>query len=189
MKIYFDGCAKTKGVFIKPNWHKRYSTLLCDKLGAEEYNIARSGGSNRRLVRNLLEHDLSNYDMFVIQMTKKERFEWYDKKKERWHNMSPQLGLDKDKVSRKAIHHTIMFYYDQIYSDEMGYIDEKICFNAIKSLLQNKKHIIIYMGHRDCSAPVDLHYIKGKNYYENFDEKSHEKICNDLIGHCNENIF
>ena len=40
MKIYFDGCAKTYGAAVQHNIKQRYSTLLCDKLGAEEYNIA-----------------------------------------------------------------------------------------------------------------------------------------------------
>tara|TARA_B100000212_G_scaffold260248_1_gene200166 strand:- start:272 stop:841 length:570 start_codon:yes stop_codon:yes gene_type:complete len=187
MKIYFDGCAKTKGVHIKPNWRKRYSTLLCDKLGAEEYNIARSGGSNRRLVRNLLEHDLSNYDMFVIQMTKRERFETYNEESGEWSNVctnkfSPYVGLEKDYVS--SYQKYFMFYYDNIYSDKMGDMDERICFAAIKSILQNKKHVIIYTGPDYCNVPVDFTYIKGKNHkIKKFNEETHEKIYNDIIEH------
>tara|TARA_B100000287_G_C20598692_1_gene767149 strand:+ start:348 stop:917 length:570 start_codon:yes stop_codon:yes gene_type:complete len=187
MKIYFDGCAKTLGVAIKPHDHKRYATLLCNKLGAEEYNIARGGGSNRRLVRNLLEHDLSKYDLFVIQMSKRERFEWYNKIRGEWRNVCinnygvPHIGLEKDYSSGKKEHFT--YYYDNVYSDEMGIMDEKICFTAMKSLLQNKKHVIIFMGNHECSVPVDFSYIKGKNYHKKFDEKAHEKIYNDIIGH------
>ena len=76
MKIYFDGCAKTLGLHGCSNgWDKRFSTRLCEKLGAEEYNISRSGGSNRRLCRNLFEHQekIHEFDLFIIQMSKRKR--------------------------------------------------------------------------------------------------------------------
>ena len=186
MKIYFDGCAKTEGHVIKPNLHKRYSSLLCDKLGAEEFNIARNGGSNRRVVRNLLEHDLSNYDVFIIQMCKRQRFEWFDIESGEWTNEGINLKRHenlkkKDNVSNYKKH--FMFYYDNIYSDKMGDMDERICFAAIKSILQNKKHVIIYMGPNYCNVPVDLTYIKGVDYPKFFGEETHEKIYNDIIEH------
>ena len=116
MKIYFDGCAKAIGAAIRPNTNKRYSSLLCDKLGAEEYNIARCGGSNRRIVRNLFEHDLSNYDLFVIQMVKRERFEWYNKKDKEWRNVctnvfAPHTGTEIDYSSGRKEH--FQYYYDK----------------------------------------------------------------------------
>ena len=77
MKIYFDGCSFTYGSELKDRLKSRYSRLLCDHFDAEEYNIARGGGSNRRIARNLLEHDLSQYDMVVLQMTKRQRTEYY----------------------------------------------------------------------------------------------------------------
>ena len=42
MKIYFDGCSMTRGgLFLSENWQTdRWSKILCDKLGAEEYNFA-----------------------------------------------------------------------------------------------------------------------------------------------------
>ena len=57
---------------------------MCEKLGAEEYNIAQRCGNNRRIVRNLLEHDLSKFDLFVIQMTKRKRFEYFDRDSAVW---------------------------------------------------------------------------------------------------------
>ena len=186
MKIYFDGCAKTRGDAIKPYEYNRFTTLLCNKLGAEEYNIARGGSSNRRLVRNLLEHDLSKYDLFIIQMSKRERLEWYNKTKKEWRNVctnicAPHKGTEKDYSSGKKEH--FKYYFDRIYTDEMGIIDEKICFSAMKSLLQNKNHVIIFMGNHECSVPVDFSYRKGKGYHDRFDEKAHKKIYNDIIRH------
>ena len=77
MKIYFDGCSFTWGDELEDNYTSRYSRLLCNHFGAEEYNIAKRGGSNRRIVRNILEHDVSQYDLFIIQMTKRQRTEYY----------------------------------------------------------------------------------------------------------------
>ena len=84
MRIYFDGCSKTGGYSLSGRVDRRYPKLLCEKFNAEEYNIAQRSGSNKRLVRNLLEHDLSKFDLFVIQMTKRKRLEYYDKKSKGW---------------------------------------------------------------------------------------------------------
>ena len=84
MRIYFDGCAKTGGYSRTGRIDKRYPKLLCEKLGAEEYNIAQRNGNNKRIVRNLLEHNLSDFDLFVIQMTKRNRFEYYDREERSW---------------------------------------------------------------------------------------------------------
>ena len=97
MKIYFDGCAKTGGYTQLPDFGKKYSELLCEKLGAEEYNIAQRCGNNRRIVRNLLEHDLSKFDLFVIQMTKRRRFEFFDGDK--WISIGYDEGRLPNKIS------------------------------------------------------------------------------------------
>ena len=183
MKIYFDGCAKTSGVGVMSHHpDKRFSTLLCNKLGAEEYNIAIAGSSNRRIVRNLIENDLSKYDLFVIQMTKR-----YRSPKElislcylEHYNLNRHLLSEEEKQQWEN-------YYNKIYKDKMGIIDEKISFHAIKSLLKNKKHVIIFMGNHECDVPVDFAYRKGKDYGDDFDENTHRKIYNDIMTH--ENIL
>ena len=64
MKIYFDGCSWTKGEELENQEEERYSKLICDKLGAEETNLGMGGGSNDRIVRNLVvENDIKNYDL------------------------------------------------------------------------------------------------------------------------------
>ena len=176
MKIYFDGCAKTCGTALKHDIKQRYSTLLCDKLGAEEYNIARDGSSNRRLVRNLIEHDLSNYDLFIIQMSKRDRFEWFDKKKNEWNNVSRSR-----KIYPLTHGHCWEYYYNNIYSDEMGIIDEKISFAAIKNLLGDKKHVIISISNSECGVPVDIIYRKGKDFTSNFGIDRHKMIVDNIL--------
>jgi len=90
MKIYFDGCAKTGGYSRTGRVDQRYPKLLCEKLGAKEYNLANRNGNNTRIVRNLLEHDLSQFDLFIIQMTKRNRFEYFDKKIKKWVSIGMQ---------------------------------------------------------------------------------------------------
>ena len=52
MKIYFDGCSHTWGSELT-DLNSRYSKIICNHYGAEEYNIAERGGSDKRMVRNL----------------------------------------------------------------------------------------------------------------------------------------
>ena len=79
MKIYFDGCSWTQGDELQNPEEERFSKVICDKLGAEETNLAIGGGSNDRIVRNLLvENNIEDYDLAVIQMTFPARTEYYD---------------------------------------------------------------------------------------------------------------
>ena len=66
MKIYFDGCSFTAGCELIDRKKTRFSRLICNELSAIECNFAKAGGSNRRIVRNLIEKDLSSYDMFIM---------------------------------------------------------------------------------------------------------------------------
>jgi len=77
MKIYFDGCSWTWGSELENNEEERYPKLICDHLGAEEINFSMCGGSNDRIVRNLLvENDIEKYDVAFIQMTYSARTEY-----------------------------------------------------------------------------------------------------------------
>ena len=78
MKIYFDGCSWTKGHTLTNQEEERFSRLVCQEFGAEETNIAEGGGSNDRIVRNLLvENNIEEYDLAVIEMTFPARTEYY----------------------------------------------------------------------------------------------------------------
>ena len=78
MKIYFDGCSWAAGDNLEKKYEERFSRLVSQEFGAEEYNFALSGGSNDRIVRNLLvENNIEDYDLAVIQMTFPARTEYY----------------------------------------------------------------------------------------------------------------
>ena len=140
MKIYFDGCSFTVGDELQYRKKNRYSRIIADKLGAIDCNFARSGGSNRRIVRNLIEKELSSYDMFIIQLTKNIRTEYYD-------------GTDWIRIKYPVKYETGEFrggmnkfwdeYYNNIYHEKYGVVDREICHHAILNLLNGKKYFIL----------------------------------------------
>jgi len=87
MKIYFDGCSWTRGVELENEEEERFSRLICNELGAEETNLGKGGGSNDRIIRNLIvENNIEEYDYAVIQMTYPARTEYLDHK---WRHVNP----------------------------------------------------------------------------------------------------
>ena len=182
MKIYFDGCAKTGGYSRTGRVDKRYPKLLCEKLGAEEYSLAQRNGNNKRIVRNLLEHNLSDFDLFVIQMTKRNRFEYYDIVEKswisigyQWRNFPKILGhsdqLDIDYVTMKKEHDKFIDLYTIWRGDVISLNDvptfhrphkEKYTINNVSN---EKKEMIKYY----------LHYFR--NVYTEEQGKIDEQTC------------
>ena len=144
MKIYFDGCSWTEGAELDNPREERFSKLICKKLGAEEYNISKSGASNERIVRQLLvDNDISEYDLAVIQMTIPSRTEYYDhimvkqhQTKPKWRGVSIQgTPLWKPWKNNWRIPHVDfwVYYYDKIYNQYYGKVKEKIVYQTIKN--------------------------------------------------------
>lgn len=87
-KIYFDGCSRMWGGELENKEQERFSFLVSKELGAEEYNIARPMASNDRIIRHLIfDHNISDFDLAVIQMTFPSRTEYYDKTKNKFLNV------------------------------------------------------------------------------------------------------
>lgn len=143
MKIYFDGCSWTKGEELENKEEERYSKLVCDELGAEETNLARCGGSNDRIVRNLMvENDIQEYDYAVIQMTFPTRTEYYHEPD--WIRVNPKSNYHKwlfkgklvslngsiKRLNEKFEEHAEFWttYYKSVMSEE--YFDTKECIQV-----------------------------------------------------------
>jgi len=155
MKIYFDGCSWTWGAELKDPYQSRYSKIVSDKLGAEEYNISKPGASNSRMVRQLLvDHkDLSEFDLIVIQMTYPQRMEYYDKDMRKFvqnRNWSQTAKLSINQLrevrwckdQRKLLLNNAVLdnidkawldYYRYIYEDEYGDTYDDMYATAIRS--------------------------------------------------------
>jgi len=121
MKIYFDGCSWTRGADLKNKVEERFSRLVSQEFGAEEYNIAEGGGSNDRIVRNLLvENNIEEYDLAVIGMTFPARTEYYGDypqskniKGFRWIAVNPKYNFShiRSKIKNNTIKEKVVAEY------------------------------------------------------------------------------
>ena len=161
MKIYFDGCSHTWGSELT-DLNSRYSKIICNHYDAEEYNIAERGGSDKRMVRNLLEHDLTQYDMFVIQMTGKDRTEYYHDgkwKKVNWNTIFYKVDYKGNESVPKEIKQTWYDYYTLIHTEELADSNQLINYTVIKGLIEHKPHVIIGIDNSD-KLPLNFSYNK-----------------------------
>jgi len=142
MKIYFDGCSWTEGIELENQEEERYSRFICNELGAEETNLGMRGGSNDRIVRNLLvENNIEDYDLAFIQMTLPARTEYCDDK---WIKVNPANnfsmwlhGEDGDirRIIEKFPHHSDFWKYWYMNVSNQKYFEtkEKIYFQTIRN--------------------------------------------------------
>ena len=150
MKIYYDGCSWTWGAELEDK-DKRYSKIMSNHYKAEEYNIAERGGCNRRIVRNILDHNIDDFDLFVIQMTMQSRTEWYDEDEKKFKAVKASLPSYLSDEERKYWH----AYYEKIYHKKYGITDEKIYYNLLREILRDKKHTIVTCA-RESFVPFDM---------------------------------
>ena len=189
MKIYFDGCSHTWGSELT-DLNSRYSKIISNNYDAEEYNIAERGGSDKRMVRNLLEHDLTQYDMFVIQMTGKNRTEYYHDgkwKKVNWNTIFYKVDYKGNESVPKEIKQTWYDYYTLIHTEELADSNQLLYYTVIKGLIEHKPHVIIGIDNSD-KLPLNFSYNKNlpraKGGHPS--ELGHNKIASDII---NENLL
>ncbi len=142
MKIYFDGDSFTKGTELFKQKDTRFSRLICDALGAEEYNIAVSSCSNHAIVRRLiLENNISDFDYAVIQMALPMRGEYYDGQRYRFLRPNSQQGRGEFKK-------WLWYYYQNIYHDKYGNDDECILYHTIKNHCEVNNVPVIILTNR-----------------------------------------
>ena len=151
MKIYFDGTSWTEGDCLENPSEMRFSKIICDHYGAEEYNISKSGGCNRAIARNILEHNLDDYDIFIIQMVNYSRTEWYDEDQKKFRQVKPTIP----KSFSEELKNYWNTYYEKIYHKQYGITDEKIYYNLLRKTLQDKKHMIVTCA-RESHVPFDM---------------------------------
>lgn len=146
MKIYYDGSSWTYGSELLEPEKTRWTKIVSDHYNAEEYNIGLKGSCNRRMVRNLIEHDLNEFDIVIIQMTMSFRTEYYDG--EEWVQVAPSKIIERDNYAK--------YYYSKIYHDEYAKTDDKIFYGMIKNLLKDKKHLIVSCDRGKSQSKVEL---------------------------------
>ena len=168
MKIYFDGCSWTAGAELENPEEERYSKILCNELGAEETNLAMDGGSNDRIVRNLLvENNIEDYDMAVIQMTFPVRTEFWNNKwnRDRWIRVNPKYNYNKwlqgenaniERLGEKFKDHSDFwkYYYLQVTNQKYFETKEKIYYHTIRNSC--KIPLVLLTINRWTKLPFDL---------------------------------
>ena len=174
MRIYFDGCSYTHGAELQNPEETRYSKLLANKLDAEEYNFALNGGSNRRIVRNLIEKDLSSYDLFVIQLTKIMRTEYYNGNE--WIRIKHPVKIRHKEIYKKNMNEFWEEYYETYYHEAYGKMDKDICCHAIMNLLHGRKYIFLDID--EIKKRVGK---KNRAKHGHPNEVGHEIIMNDIL--------
>jgi len=168
MKIYFDGCSHTWGAELAKPEVYRYSRIVSDHFGAEEYNIARRGGSDKRVLRNLIETDLSEYDYVIVQLTRKSRTEFWCDRNKSWFQIKNPVRVLKDGRMKERTNTYLdedkkffwKNYWKHIYTEKLGHINQLTYYHAMRNLLKDKKHLIIGISGKGSviQVPVDINF-------------------------------
>jgi lysophospholipase L1-like esterase len=218
MKIYFNGCSVTHGAELEHPYQQRYSKLLCDYYKSEETNNALSGGSNDRIIRQLLtEVDITEYDLGIIQMTFPMRTEWYSKKSASWlaMNIGHNYISHETKITEKNILERFK-WWDWGNKDEMNtlknawkdyyihivnqkFLDNKelVHINTIRDhfksrnvplLLMSINHKTPFIDKYDLVLSIDKPYPTAPGGHP--DQVGHQMIFQDIIKYIkNENLL
>ena len=199
MKIYFDGCSWTKGEELENQEEERFSKLICNELGAEETNLAIKGGSNDRIIRNLIiENNIENYDFAVIQMTFPSRTEYWE---EKWVRVSgkhhyntwlyERCGIKKEKLEEKfrykfKNHKEFWNYYYMHVADQKYFENkERIQYETIKSYCKSKNVPLVLCSINnwsklDFDVSMDSRDLK-KHWYGHPTKEGHQVIANKIM--------
>ena len=205
MKIYIDGDSWTHGAELENKKEERYSKIICDKLGAEEYNIAKSGGSNDRIVRNLLvENNIEDYDLAIIQLTFPIRTEFFSDKEREWKRVNPkQMYNDWVYIMEKNIKWFFSIqeslgrsfperkenfwkgYFTEVANETFFHTKEKIQYITIKNHCEVKKvPLVLCTMNTWTKLPFDVQFDfkeLTKLKYGHPDKKGHHLIANMIL--------
>ena len=190
MRVYFDGSSWTAGAELE-NREDRYSTIIANHYGTEEYNISKGGASNNRICRQLLlDNNIKDFDVAVIQMSMASRTEWYN----------PEKGFEDIRpVSKRSEYPTDWkehwwYYYKHVYDDNYGNIYEKMFVTAIQDHCKVHNVPLILLTCRDVDSnkykslstevkfDIDMNadrYPKAK--YGHLNKEGHALLAKDLI--------
>ena len=150
MNIFFNGDSWTWGYNLE-NRELRYASLL-----SKTYtDISIHGCSNRTILRTTLNHDISKYDLGIINLTHKNRTEFFDEQNKDWQfiNMGRYKRFSKETIYAKKMQD----YYEYVYSDSYGESDEFIAYTAIKNYFAvNNVPLILTTIQKDSKLSYDL---------------------------------
>ena len=198
MKIYFDGDSFTYGKRLDDPFKSRFSKLICNKLNAEEHNFSIGGASNQRIQRQLLiDNNIEEYDLAIIQMTFRSRCEYYDQTKRKFTLVNNAIVRKYEGQKKFITEAHLPFwkeYYEQIYNDRFGRVQERMIHTTIKDHCKVKGVPLILMTNDESSRLSFDYRMSWKNLPEDMvindshlpgghpNEEGHVLICKHILG-------
>ena len=190
MDFLFVGCSNTEGHELKDRFSTRYSKLICDALGANEYNIAEGGRSNDWIARRTVEETRKKlYKRVYVQLTMPSRIEYYTEDgQELKFKINPNFThlVNNDALHIKSV---VEWYYANFYTMRHG----------IENLYKNKYIIesavndteLIFTYYDKCEGTEVDHWNHAKSHWNQFCEKRHHHVFKDILGPMekNPNLF
>ena len=197
MKILFHGDSWTYGDELARPTESRFSKLICDHYQAEETNLSACGNSNHRIYRELLDIDITQYDLAFIQMSIPFRKEYYCQEKG-WVSITPthkkyenfkSVRLKKGFKEANILDHSdfFLYYYMNIYHSTYGKTEERMFFKSIQNYFK-VNHVPFVLStiltKTKTELPYDIllcqpHYSRSDKGHPN--ELGHQQIAHDLI--------
>lgn len=115
MSLYFNGCSNTWGGELK-DLDDRYSKIVCDHYGIEDYNHGECGRSNDRITCSTIKQIVKNpkIDWVIIQYTIPSRYRWFDDRG-REHHWTP---TDRNKKNYNSFARNQWYKY--VYNRHIG---------------------------------------------------------------------
>jgi len=192
MRIFYNGDSWTWGYNLD-NRNKRYVSLIDEEYNADSLDLSIHGCSNRTIVRTTLGIDLNGFDLGIINLTCKNRTEYYNEDICKWEfiNMGRKKRFSiKDIVSKK-----MQEYYEYVYSDTYGDTDEWIAYVSLKnyfklhqiplilttSQVSSKLDYDVILNTKDvprCLTSQHPNQIGHKKIYEKINQVVQDKIQN-----------
>ena len=195
--IYFGGGSDMNGAELGTEWmdrlRLRFSKLVSDHFGVDEYNISHGGCGNHRIVRELLmcKRHISEFDAAVIQMTPRWRTEYHDGKK--WERVmvpsrkcrpSSKHWLETNLASQK-VEKEFWRNYFRIHSDEFFLTNERMYQITIQSHCKAYGVPLIMLG-RSQSSDLEFEFCFDEPWISKApdghpSEEGHRQIADRLI--------
>ena len=188
-KLYFDGSSDMNGAEL--DWSVkdklRFSKLVCDHFGIEDYNISKGGCGNHRLVRQMLlnKNHISEFDVAIIQMSPMWRTEYHNGKK--WERVMYQQKhfFNSPEKLRQKLDVDFWRNYFRIHDEEFFRTNEKLYQVAMQSHCKAYGVPLIMLG-RNQSSDLEFDFCFDESWISKApdghpNEEGHRQIADRLI--------
>lgn len=162
MDILFVGCSITWGDELKDRLNTRYSKLLCDALGANEYNVAECGTSNDWIARRTVEETRKRkYDRVYVQLTMPSRLEYFNEEGPP-HKFHHHMVKQKD----KPYYTEGRWYYKFVWNKQFGLENMYKNKFIIESVVDSE--LVFLFADSNLETDVEYQHLHDRSYWNSF---------------------